>query len=283
MFLDFCKAFDCVDHQILYQKLKNFKIEGSSLQLLKSFLVDRRQFVGFSNQVSKVLPITVGVPQGSILAPTLFLMFINDLLTLSLSSSAHAYADDTTFTCSHSDSLQLEQLCSVDLEKIHEWCVLNRMTINIEKSHFLVFGKPKNKICLKIGDDILSQSNNTKLLGFYLTDSMTWNEHVEKLVTKLQSNIRINLFKLCRSYISTFAARQFYFQFIHSHLISGIQIYLNLSQKYLLDSIFLKQKSAMRIIANVHQIPNYLTDTRTLCKTFNILPLPSLLVYFNSI
>ena len=91
------------------------------------------------------------------------------------------------------------------------------------------------------------------------------------------------VFKLCRSYISTFAARQFYFQFIHSHLISGIQIYLNISQKYLLDSIFSKQKSALRIIANVHQIPNYLTDTRTLCKTFNISPLPSLLVYFNSI
>ena len=110
---------------------------------------------------------------------------------------------------------------------------------------------------------------------------MTWNEHVDKLVAKLQSNI--NLFKLCRSYISTFAARQFYFQCIHSHLISGIQIYLNLSQKCLLDSIFLKQKSVMRIIANVHQIPNYLTDTRTLCKTLNILPLPSSLVYFNSI
>ena len=114
------------------------------------------------------------------------------------------------------------------------------MTINIEKSHLLVFGKPKNKICLKIGDDILSQSNNTKLLGFYLTDSMTWNEHVEKLVTKLQSNI--NLFILCKSYISTFAARQFYFQFIHSHLISGIQIYLNLSQKYLLDKYIFKAK-----------------------------------------
>ena len=156
----------------------------SSLQLLKSFSVERRQFVSFSKQVSNALPVTVGVLQGSILAPTLFLMFIHDLPTLSLSSSAHAYADDTTFTCSHSDSHQLERLCSVDLEKIHEWCVLNRMTINIEKSHFLVFGKPKNKICLKIGDDILSQSNNTKLLGFYLTDSMTWNEHVEKLVTK---------------------------------------------------------------------------------------------------
>ena len=164
--MDFCKAFDSLDHQILYQKLKNFKIEGSSLQLLKSFLVDRRQFVGFSNQVSKVLPITVGVPQGSILAPTLFLMFINDLLTLSLSSSAHAFADDTTFTCSHSDSLQLGRSCSVDLEKIHGWCVLDRMTINVEKPHFLVFGKPKSKICLKLGDDILSQSNNTKLFGF---------------------------------------------------------------------------------------------------------------------
>ena len=141
--------------------------------------MDRRQFVGCSNQVSKFPPLAVGVPQGSILAPTLFFMFIHDLSTLSLSSSANAYADDTTFTCSHSDSLQLERLCSVDLEKIHEWCVLNRMTINIEKSHFLVFGKPKNKICLKVGDDILSQSDNTKLLGFYLSDSMTWNKHVE--------------------------------------------------------------------------------------------------------
>ena len=75
MFLDLSKAFDCVDHQILYQKLKNFKIEGSLLQLLlKSFLVERRQFFGFSNQVSKVLPITVGVPQGSILASTQFLI-----------------------------------------------------------------------------------------------------------------------------------------------------------------------------------------------------------------
>ena len=94
------------------------------------------------------------------------------------------------------------------------------------------------------------------------------------------------VFKLCRSYISTFAARQFYFQFIHSHLISGIQIYLNISQKYLLDSIFSKQKSALRIIANVHQIPNYLTHTRTLCKTLNISQLPSLLaclIFNNSV
>ena len=131
------------------------------------------KFVSFSNQVSKVSPITVGVPQGSNPAPNLFLMFINELLTLSLSSSAHAFADDTTFICSNSDSLELDQLCSVDLEKIHERCVLNRMAIKIEKSHFLVFGKPKNEICLKLGDDILSQSNNTKHLGFYLNDSMT--------------------------------------------------------------------------------------------------------------
>ena len=278
MFLDFCKAFDYVNHQILYPKLKNFNIEGSSLQLLKSYLVDRRYFVGFSNQVSKVLPITVGVRQGTILAPTLILMFINDLLTWSFSSSAHAYAGDTTIACSHSHSHQLEQLRTMDFEKIHEWCVLNRMTINIKKSHFLVFRKPKNKICLRIGDDILSQSNNTKLLGIYLTELITWTEHVEKLVTRLQSNI--NLLKPCKSYISTFAARQFYFQFIHSHLTSGIQLYLNLLPEYLIDSIFLKQKSAMRMIANVHQIPNYLTDTRTLSKTLNILPLPKFACVF---
>ena len=72
---------------------------------------------------------------------------------------------------------------------------MNRMTINTEKSHFLVFEKPKYKISLKLGDDIMSQSNNTKFLGFYLSDSMTWNEHVEKLVAILPSNI--NLSKGC--------------------------------------------------------------------------------------
>ena len=112
------------------------------------------------------------------LAPTLFWVFINDLLTLSLSLSAHDYADDTKFTCSHSDSLELERLCSVYLEKIYEWCVLNKMTMNIKKSHFFVFGKPKNEMCPKVGNDILSQANNTKLLDFYLNVSMTLYEHV---------------------------------------------------------------------------------------------------------
>ena len=137
------------------------------------------------------MPITVGAQQGSILAPTLFLMFFVVFVIIS--------------SLSHSDSLQQELLCSVDLEKIREWCVLSRISTNIEKSHFLVFGKPKCKICLKLGDEILTQSNNTKLLGFYLSDLMTWNKRVEKLVTKVQNNI--NIFQLCWSYISTFAAR----------------------------------------------------------------------------
>ena len=80
-------------------------------------------------------------------------------------------------------------------------CVLNRMPIDTEKSRFLVFGKPKNMICLKLGDDIMSHSNNIKLLDFYLSDPMTWNEHVEKLVAKLQSTCNLNLIEVYRNYI----------------------------------------------------------------------------------
>ena len=94
MFLDFCKAFDCVDHDILFNKLASYKIICPSLKLIKSFLHDRQQYVFYNQIASEKKPINIGVPQGSILAPTLFLVFINDMLNLPLSSTAYAYADD---------------------------------------------------------------------------------------------------------------------------------------------------------------------------------------------
>ena len=142
-----------------------------------------------------------------------FWCFINDLLTLSLSSSAHAHIRIPFNKKCYAPWIWKSYMNGVF------W--VGYLLINIEKSHLIVFGKSKYKICLKLGDEILTQSNNTKLLGFYLSDLMTWNEHVEKLVTKVQNNI--NLFQLCWSYISTFAARQSCFQFLHSHLISHIR------------------------------------------------------------
>mgnify|MGYP001791026151 FL=1 len=97
LFLDFCKAFDCVDHSILRNKLKSINILEPSFDLFYSFLSDGLQFVRFNGYCSDPKPISIGEPQGSIVAPTLFLIYINELLRLPLTSSSYAYADDTVF------------------------------------------------------------------------------------------------------------------------------------------------------------------------------------------
>ena len=130
LFLDFKKAFDCVSHCILHRKLQACGIAGNLLKLLDTFLADRKQFVKLKGIESHRLPITIGVPQGSILAPTLFLIFINDLLTLSktdfFTSSSFAYADDTVFLTSGNNLKQLKEKTSENLNIIVKWC--NRKT-----------------------------------------------------------------------------------------------------------------------------------------------------------
>ena len=138
MFLDFKKAFDCVDHKILLDKLTMYGITGKLHALIKSFLTDRTQFVAIQQgtRSSTILPIDIGVPQGSILAPSLFLIYINDLLSYTLHSKAFAYADDTVCVSKSDNFDTINDLCDTDLHLIEIWCRNNRMLLNIKKSHY---------------------------------------------------------------------------------------------------------------------------------------------------
>ena len=124
MFLDFKKAFDCVDHGILLKKLSLYGISGRLLSLIDSFLSNRSQLVSIHNLKSKLVPIEFVVPQGSILAPTLFLIYVNDILNTTL------YADNTVFMTTAEDIQTLEQLCNTDLQLINRWFCDNRMVMN---------------------------------------------------------------------------------------------------------------------------------------------------------
>ena len=280
IFLDFRKAFDCVSYKILFHKLQLAGIGDNALHLLTSYFDDRSQNVHMNQDISSTLPIRVGVPQGSLIAPTLFLIYINDLLKLDLTSTCFAYADDTVFLNHHKSANALEYNCNKDMGMINIWCVQNRMIINMEKSHFLLFNS-NDDMSLNFDSDRITRKHETRLLGFDITNKLRWNKHVENISRKVSRSV--TLLHLCRPYLNTKTSLLFYHQFIFCHFIYGIHLYYNLSPKYVVNDLFLLQKRAFRIIANLHRVPYYLVRTNDLSNSLQLMTLPTLNNYFTSI
>ena len=137
--------------------------------------------------------------------PTLFLIYIKDLLKLPLPPSSYAYADDTVFLASHRDPDTIEHLCNSALERIHRWSCANTMTINFKKSHFVCFNAGKiYQFCLRFNNMLLRSCPTSKLLGFHINENLTWDDHIEHLSTIITKNF--NLLKLCRKYLTSFSA-----------------------------------------------------------------------------
>ena len=215
--------------------------------MLTSYLSNRVQHVRVNQALSEPLPIVAGVPQGSILAPTLFQIFINDLLHLPKYLSCHAYADDTTFYTSSKDPLTLQTYLNHDINLIENWCLANHMVINTKKSHYLLVNPfSSSGINITIHGAPLQQKPTSKLLGFYINDKLNWSDHVQHIFSKMASNLR--LFYNIRHLLNFHAAKQFYHNFIHSHLIYGLHIYYLLAPAKLTNPLFLLQERALRLI-----------------------------------
>ena len=174
--------------------MSRYGITGSSHKLLDSFLNDRKQYVTFNQLNSTLLPIRKGVPQGSIIAPTLFSIFINDLLNLHLFSTVNASADDTTFVAK---SHNIFQHCNIDLSEINQCYKSNKMVINTTKSHHLLCNaSPNTKFSISISGSELERQAKTKLFGYMIQDTLSWTDHVEYISKKLKANLA--LFQQCR-------------------------------------------------------------------------------------
>uniref|UniRef100_A0A8C5MCA3 Reverse transcriptase domain-containing protein n=1 Tax=Leptobrachium leishanense TaxID=445787 RepID=A0A8C5MCA3_9ANUR len=144
IFLDFAKAFDTVDHGILLEKLKNSGMGDRTLTWFQSYVSDRSQYVSISGSSSLPLPVTCGVPQGSILGPLLFTIFINDLPNVCKASTVHMYADDTVIYTSKPTLRQLEAVLQEQFIEVEKWIKHNKLFLNNDKTVTMLFGtKPK--------------------------------------------------------------------------------------------------------------------------------------------
>jgi ribonuclease P/MRP protein subunit RPP40 len=194
IFLDFSKAFDTVNHSILLAKLHKYGVRGVANQWIKSYLSNRQQFCTINGYSSAKQYINCGVPQGSILGPLLFLIYINDLPNFSSSITSLLFADDSNLFASGPDLSTLQLQINIELPKLSSWLKANRLSLNISKTHAMIFG-PRNDSTLttsiKIDGITLNTVSKTKFLGVILDNKLSWKDHALYTAKKMAKSIGI--------------------------------------------------------------------------------------------
>ena len=239
-FCDLTKAFDCVSHGILLDKLHYYGFGGTELQLLKSYLTNRRQCVLIDNKKSKILNVTAGVPQGSVLGPVLFLVMINDL-TWNVSSHSIVFADDTTFVSKHKDLVELKHISNVALVEAKTWFNANKFVLNNTKTSNMLFTTKSNGL----NEDDGKCNNCFKLLGIMVDSNLTWEYHIDFICKKL-SRI-IYLLRNLKMHLPKEYIRVAYYSYFQSVFSYGLLLWGNSAH---IQKVFLLQKRAIRIITN---------------------------------
>ena len=181
-FVDFNKAFDRVPHDIVLKKLNcEFGVNSSLLELICNYLSGRPQFTVLNGVRSDLLPVSMGIPQGSVLGPTLFVVFTNDLPSSVPVGSVYMYADDTTIYCvGETADLAIDQMNKA-LREFYNWCLNNRLTPHPRRSEVILFtkGTPLGPIArVYLGNAVLNLVTKTKLLGLIVDQKLTWVANV---------------------------------------------------------------------------------------------------------
>ena len=169
IFLDLQKAFDTVNHQILLDKLELYGIRGTALAWFRSYLSNRSQYVSVNGYNSSHLNVTCGVPQGSVLGPLLFLIYINDLPNSSSKLSFYLFADDTNIYFESHSLTNLQKVVNKELRHVKKWLDANKLALNVGKTNFVIFHSPQKSlnanINIKIGNQYVKQAKYVKFLG----------------------------------------------------------------------------------------------------------------------
>ena len=228
IFIDLSKAFDTVNHKILLGKLDHYGIRGNALDLLESYLSDRKQFVQIEKSKSRTRSVSCGVPQGSVLGPLLFLLFINDLPVSCPMGKVRIFADDTTIFF-HSDSIEnIIETASTIMTQLTSWFNANKLTLNADKSSFTIF-KSRGKKILNLPDQIefqnkhIKRTKHIKFLGITIEENLTWDLQINEICNKLKRLFHI--FYNIRDFLTKENVKTIYYTLIYSRIKYGITLW----------------------------------------------------------
>ena len=190
LFLDLKKAFDTVSHKILLKKLEYYGVKGVALKLFESYLSNRKQLTVIDNCESALDLIEWGVPQGSVLGPLLFLIFINDIPHAS-DLGTWLFADDTSLVASASNLSLLQNIMNTQVDKIQNWLLANKLSVHyVDKSQYMLINsnilkRIDSDFELKMGGYIIERTKTYRYLGLLVDDKFSWENHVSEICCKL--------------------------------------------------------------------------------------------------
>ena len=190
-FLDLSAAFDTLSKDIVCQKLKCFGFDKTSVNWFNSYLSDREQRVMIGSTLSDPVSLKVGSPQGAILSPTVFIILISDMELYCPEAELCGYADDTSVTVEDKDLSSVKEKCEAAVKKLLVYMAINKLSCNDDKTHILVMkhGFLKETLTFNIGEAMIEESADEKLLGVWVSNDLKWSKHIEKLESKLRSRL----------------------------------------------------------------------------------------------
>ena len=271
IFIDLSKAFDTLDHKIMLDKLHAYGIRGIAHSWFSSYLQNRLQFTNYLSCHSITGTVSCGVPQGSILGPLLFLLYMNDITSTCKECKPILFADDTTLLYQHSDLDSLRQKINNELKLLSDWFACNKLSLNIEKTQYVLFEKSKgtsaaNSDDLMINGKKITYVKNVKFLGIHIDYKMKWDIHISKKCNQISKTLSV--ITRLKNFLPKWTLITLYNSLILPHLTYGIVAWGN-ANAYLLKRMFILQKRAIRVISG----SRYNSHANPIFKKLNLMNL----------
>ena len=278
VFIDLSKAFDTLDHNILLDKLWHYGIRGVPHKLFKSYLEHRKQFVINKDTMSDYQSTKCGVPQGSILGPLLFLIYINDMPLSSHTAQFILFADDTSLLFKSKDLSSLTINVNSELTKISHWISANKLSLNIGKTKCMLFQNTQNQIPnheeIILHGNKIEKVDHFKFLGIWIDKNLNWKKNTNEKCKKIAQLLAI--INKVKPLLQSCTLKQIYNALVQPHLSFGLLAWYSNIRGNLtnISRLFKLQKKAVRLIDK----SKFIAHTDPIFKKFNILKLEDLFI-----